>query len=128
MSRADASAARSPCLRDRGVAGHPHSAYVTRPTSRRAHFRRERGRLAFNIGQRSGTADQIATASGRGARERDDLFAKMGDVNDPFYLVKEEIQGSVDKAKGVTERMDRLPEHNGERVKYANAIVTECDP
>lgn len=65
--------------------------------------------------------------SARAARERDDLFAKMGDVNDPFYLVKEEIQGSVDKAKGVTERMDRLPEHNGERVKYANAIVTECD-
>ena len=51
----------------------------------------------------------------------------MGDVNDPFYLVKEEIQGSVDKAKGLTERMDRLPEYNSERVKYANAIVTECD-
>ena len=51
----------------------------------------------------------------------------MGDVNDPFYLVKEEIQGSVDKAKGLTERMDRLPEHNSERVKYANAITTECD-
>ena len=25
----------------------------------------------------------------------------MGDVNDPFYLVKEEIQLSVDKAKAV---------------------------
>ena len=43
----------------------------------------------------------------------------MGDVNDPFYLVKEEIQLSVDKAKAVTERMDRLPEHNGERARYA---------
>ncbi len=51
----------------------------------------------------------------------------MGDVNDPFYLVKEEIQLSVDKAKAVTERMDRLPEHNGERARYANEIVTECD-
>ena len=51
----------------------------------------------------------------------------MGDVNDPFYLVKEEIQNSVDKAKSVTERMDRLPEYNGERVKYANVVVTECD-
>jgi syntaxin 6 len=51
----------------------------------------------------------------------------MGDVNDPFYLVKEEIQASVDKAKSVTERMDRLPEYNGERAKYANSIVTECD-
>ena len=96
-----------------------------RPTSRRHIF------VAFEAVwlwflATCGSADR-ALVSARAARERDDLFAKMGDVNDPFYLVKEEIQGSVDKAKGVTERMDRLPEYNGERVKYANAIVTECD-
>ena len=72
-------------------------------------------------------AGRALEARARAARERDEPFATMGDVNDPFYLVKEEIQVSVDKAKGVTERMDRLPEYNGERVKYANAIVTECD-
>ena len=70
---------------------------------------------------------RVLEARARAARELDEVFAKMGDVNDPFYLVKEEIQGSVDKAKGLTERMDRLPEYNSERVKYANAIVTECD-
>jgi syntaxin 6 len=74
-----------------------------------------------------GLAGCALEARARAARERDLPFATMGDVNDPFYLVKEEIQVSVDKAKGVTERMDRLPEYNGERVKYANAIVTECD-
>lgn len=51
----------------------------------------------------------------------------MGDVNDPFYLVKEEIQESVNKVKGVVERMERLPEGNGERGKYAGQARSECE-
>ena len=51
----------------------------------------------------------------------------MGDVNDPFYLVKEEIQDSVNKAKGIADRLERLPEGNSERGKYAAQIVSECE-
>lgn len=51
----------------------------------------------------------------------------MGDVNDPFYLVKEEIQESVNKVKGIVERMERLPEGNSERGKYAGQITSECE-
>ena len=32
------------------------------------------------------------------------------DVNDPFYLVREEIQDSANKLKKLAERWDRLPE------------------
>eukprot|EP00740_Mantoniella_antarctica_P003202 CAMPEP_0181365480 /NCGR_PEP_ID=MMETSP1106-20121128/10091_1 /TAXON_ID=81844 /ORGANISM="Mantoniella antarctica, Strain SL-175" /LENGTH=239 /DNA_ID=CAMNT_0023480561 /DNA_START=153 /DNA_END=872 /DNA_ORIENTATION=+ len=51
----------------------------------------------------------------------------MGDVNDPFYLVKEEIQDSVTKVQGVAERMGRLPEGNSERGVYAGQIASECE-
>ena len=51
----------------------------------------------------------------------------MGDVNDPFYLVKDEIQATVDKVRGVLERMERLPEGNGERPRYASQITSECE-
>ena len=51
----------------------------------------------------------------------------MGDVNDPFYLVKDEIQATVDKVRGVLERMERLPEGNSERQRYASQITSECE-
>ena len=51
----------------------------------------------------------------------------MGDVNDPFYLVKEEIQESVNKVTAAGERMERLPEGNSERGKYAGQITSECE-
>jgi SYP6 family syntaxin len=50
----------------------------------------------------------------------------MGDVNDPFYLVKDDIQDSVNKVKEIGERMERLPEGNSERGKYAGQIASEC--
>ena len=51
----------------------------------------------------------------------------MSAANDPFYLVKEEIQESVNKVKALCDRVDRLPEGNGERVRYATSAKSECE-
>ena len=51
----------------------------------------------------------------------------MGDVNDPFYLVKEEISDTVAKAQTTSERLARLPAGNGERDKLAASVATECE-
>jgi len=53
--------------------------------------------------------------------------AAMSSANDPFYLVKEEIQESVNKVKALCDRVDRLPEGNGERVRYATSAKSECE-
>lgn len=126
MSRADAAQRDTRAVSVRPPSGHP------RHKRHRRVFHVPLIFVAFEaVGNRprgsAAARTRTLEARARAARERDEPFAKMGDVNDPFYLVKEEIQGSVDKAKGLTERMDRLPEHNSERVKYANAITTECD-
>ena len=51
----------------------------------------------------------------------------MGDVNDPFFLVKEEISDTVAKAQTTSERLARLPARNGERDKLAASVTTECE-
>ena len=88
---------------------------------------------ARNRPAHSGTSPQSATRGASRVLASASLRALvtarvvMGDVNDPFYLVKEEISDTVAKAQTTSERLARLPAGNGERDKLAASVATECE-
>ncbi|KAG9446621.1 hypothetical protein H6P81_012749 [Aristolochia fimbriata] len=51
----------------------------------------------------------------------------MSLAQDPFYIVKEEIQESIDKLQSTFHQWERIPSNTGERVQLTKELVSGCE-
>lgn len=51
----------------------------------------------------------------------------MSSAQDPFYIVKEEIQESIDKLQTTFHQWEQTPSNTGERVHLSKALVAGCE-
>ncbi|KAL5802431.1 hypothetical protein ACOSQ4_030736 [Xanthoceras sorbifolium] len=51
----------------------------------------------------------------------------MSSAQDPFYIVKEEIQLSIDKLQSTFHRWERIPSDNGEQVLLTKELLISCE-
>ncbi|KAL5577755.1 hypothetical protein UlMin_019454 [Ulmus minor] len=51
----------------------------------------------------------------------------MPSAQDPFYVVKEEIQDSIDKLQSSFHQWERIPSNSGEQVHLSKDLITTCD-
>ncbi|XP_068667478.1 syntaxin-61-like [Aristolochia californica] len=51
----------------------------------------------------------------------------MSLAQDPFYIVKEEIQESIDKLQSTFHQWERVPSNTGERVQLTKELVAGCE-
>ncbi|XP_068664633.1 syntaxin-61-like isoform X2 [Aristolochia californica] len=51
----------------------------------------------------------------------------MSLAQDPFYIVKEEIQESIDKLQSAFHQRERVPSNTGERVQLTKELVAGCE-
>lgn len=51
----------------------------------------------------------------------------MTPAQDPFYIVKDEIQDSIDKVQDTFHQWKQTPENTGEYVHLTKELVTSCE-
>ncbi|TXG56477.1 hypothetical protein EZV62_017790 [Acer yangbiense] len=51
----------------------------------------------------------------------------MSSAQDPFYIVKEEIQESIDKLQSTFHQWERIPSGTGEQVHLTKELLTGCE-
>ncbi|KAK8943153.1 Syntaxin-61 [Platanthera zijinensis] len=51
----------------------------------------------------------------------------MTSAQDPFYIVKEEIQDSIDKLQATFHKLEQTPSETGERVRLTKELLTNCE-
>ncbi|XP_038712254.1 syntaxin-61 [Tripterygium wilfordii] len=51
----------------------------------------------------------------------------MSSAQDPFYIVKEEIQGSIDKLQSTFHQWERIPHEIGEKVHMTKELLAACE-
>ncbi|KAI3960921.1 hypothetical protein MKW98_019122, partial [Papaver atlanticum] len=51
----------------------------------------------------------------------------MSSPQDPFYIVKEEIQDSIDKLQSTFHQWETVPSNTGERVHLTKELQTGCE-
>ncbi|XP_042513576.1 syntaxin-61-like [Macadamia integrifolia] len=51
----------------------------------------------------------------------------MSSAQDPFYIVKEEIQESIDKLLSTFHRWERMPSNTGEQVHLTKELLASCE-
>ncbi|XP_040989154.1 syntaxin-61-like [Juglans microcarpa x Juglans regia] len=51
----------------------------------------------------------------------------MPSAQDPFYVVKEEIQDSIDKLQSTFHQWERIPSDTGEQVHLTKELLAACD-
>ncbi|GER33967.1 syntaxin 61 family protein [Striga asiatica] len=51
----------------------------------------------------------------------------MSSAQDPFYIVKEEIQDSIDKLLSTFHQWERMPSNSGEQLKLTKELVAACE-
>ncbi|GFP84121.1 syntaxin-61 [Phtheirospermum japonicum] len=51
----------------------------------------------------------------------------MSSAQDPFYIVKEEIQDSIDKLLSIFHQWERMPSDSGERLRLTKELVAGCE-
>ncbi|KAJ8761095.1 hypothetical protein K2173_000774 [Erythroxylum novogranatense] len=51
----------------------------------------------------------------------------MSSAQDPFYIVKEEIQDSIDKLQSTFHQWERISSETGEQVHLTKELLTGCD-
>ncbi|KAK9287900.1 hypothetical protein L1049_016344 [Liquidambar formosana] len=52
---------------------------------------------------------------------------KMSSAQDPFYIVKEEIQESIDKLQSTFHQWERIPSGTGEQVHVTKELLAGCE-
>ncbi|OMO76333.1 hypothetical protein CCACVL1_15742 [Corchorus capsularis] len=52
---------------------------------------------------------------------------KMSKAQDPFYIVKEEIQDSIDKLQSSFHQWERIPPDTGEQVHLTKELLANCE-
>ncbi|KAL6498077.1 Syntaxin-61 [Orobanche gracilis] len=50
----------------------------------------------------------------------------MSSAQDPFYIVKEEIQDSIDNLLSTFHRWERMPSDSGEKLRLSKELVAGC--
>lgn len=55
------------------------------------------------------------------------VFYKMSSAQDPFYIVKEEVQESIDKLQSTFHHWERVPLDNGERAHLTKELLANCE-
>lgn len=53
--------------------------------------------------------------------------SKMTPAQDPFYIVKEEIQESIDNLQATYHRWEQTPSNTGERVHLTKELLANCE-
>ncbi|KAL3630232.1 Syntaxin-61 [Castilleja foliolosa] len=51
----------------------------------------------------------------------------MSSAQDPFYIVKEEIQDSIDKLLSIFHQWERMPSDSGEQLRLTKELVAGCE-
>ncbi|KAJ1696691.1 hypothetical protein LUZ63_005203 [Rhynchospora breviuscula] len=51
----------------------------------------------------------------------------MTPAQDPFYIVKEEIQDSIDKLQSTFQQWENIPSNTGEHVHFTKELLTNCE-
>lgn len=51
----------------------------------------------------------------------------MSSAQDPFYIVKEEIQDSIDKLQAAYHKLEQTPFETGERVHLTKELLSNCE-
>ncbi|KAI4386183.1 hypothetical protein MLD38_004138 [Melastoma candidum] len=51
----------------------------------------------------------------------------MSSAQDPFYIVKEEVQDSINKLQGTFHQWERIPSDNGERMHLMKELFSNCE-
>ncbi|KAK4426752.1 syntaxin [Sesamum alatum] len=57
----------------------------------------------------------------------DYLDVSMSSAQDPFYIVKEEIQDSIDKLLSTFHQWERTPSDSGEQLRLNNELLAGCE-
>ncbi|RVW13987.1 Syntaxin-61 [Vitis vinifera] len=55
------------------------------------------------------------------------IDCKMSSAQDPFYIVKEEIQESIDKLLSTFHQWERIPVETGEQVHLTKELLASCE-
>ncbi|KAF4346332.1 hypothetical protein G4B88_003624 [Cannabis sativa] len=53
-------------------------------------------------------------------------FSRMPSAQDPFYVVKEEIQESIDKLQSSFHHWERIPANTGEQIHLSKELLASC--
>ncbi|KAJ4977937.1 hypothetical protein NE237_008717 [Protea cynaroides] len=65
--------------------------------------------------------------SGRLCFQDNITVEKMSSAQDPFYIVKEEIQGSIDKLLSTFHQWEHMPSNTGEQVHLTKELLASCE-
>lgn len=55
------------------------------------------------------------------------VFYKMSSAQDPFYIVKEEVQEFIDKLQSTFHHWERVPLDDGERAHLTKELLANCE-
>ncbi|EYU20611.1 hypothetical protein MIMGU_mgv1a011514mg [Erythranthe guttata] len=55
------------------------------------------------------------------------IWIQMSSAQDPFYIVKEEIQDSIDKLLSTFHKWERMPSDSGEQLRLTKELHVGCD-